>query len=91
MNKIRVNGVKRVIGFNNRVEIKTDFKNFDKLSDMVILNEEDILNKNKMIKIRGMYISCLFIPRKFRYTFEEQESYDIIKPCLTKDSVISYY
>jgi len=91
MNKIKINGVKRIIGFNNSIEIKTDFNYINKTSEIIILSEEDILNDNMVIKLRGIAIACLFIPKKFKNSFSEQKIYDLIIPQLTKNSVISYY
>lgn len=91
MNKIKINGVKNILATNNSVEIKTDFKYHDKLIDIIILSEDDILNDNKLIKLRGYMIGCLIIPMKFKYILKDQKSYEILKPSISDKTIITYY
>lgn len=91
MNIIKVENVRRIDGYNNRVEIKSDYKYSDKLSTVVILNEDDINNDNSILKLRGVMISVLLIPKRNKYTFADTEVGKLLKPCLSEKSIISYY
>lgn len=91
MNIINIENVRRIEGFNNKVEIKSDYKYSDKISTVVILNEDDINNDNSTIKLRGVVISALLIPKRNKYTFADTNVGKLLKPCLTEKSIISYY
>lgn len=91
MNIIKVENVRRIEGFNNRIEIKSDYKYSDKTSALVILNEDDINNDNSIIKLRGLMISVLLIPKRNKYTFADTSVGKLVKSCLTEKSIISYY
>lgn len=91
MNIIKIENVRRIAGFSNTLEIKSEFKHNEKNSFIVILSENDINNDNCFIRLKGYNISALLIPNKFKFTFFETSLGKLIQPVLNKKYVISYY
>ena len=92
MNIIKIENVKRFNGFSNKVEISSNYKYSDIKSNLVILNDEEINNDNTLNKLKGYSISCLLIPKKYRFTFFDETSLGkIIKVQLNENYTISYY
>lgn len=92
MNIIKIENVKRFNGFSNKVEILSNYKYSETKSNLVILNEEDINNDNSINKLKGYSISCLLIPKKYKFTFfDETPLGKIIKVQFNKNYTISYY
>lgn len=91
MNIIKIENTKRFIGFSNKVEISSNYKYSDNNHYLVILNNDEINNDNTINKLKGYSISCLLIPKKYRYTFNETSLGKIIKVNLKENCIISYY
>ena len=91
MNIIKVENVRNIEGFNNKIEIKSDYKYSDKQSIIVVLSEDDINNDNSLVKLRGYDISGLLIPKRFKFTFDETTVGKLIKQQLNRKNIISYY
>ncbi|MFW5847659.1 MAG: hypothetical protein ACOCVF_01950 [bacterium] len=90
MNIIRIEKFKRSLGSTHSVDIKTDYKNLNK-GTVVILSENDINNTNTLNKLRGYLIDVLVIPKKYKYTFNDTEYFDILKIQLSDKPTITYY
>jgi hypothetical protein len=92
MNIISIENTKRFNSFSNKVEISSNYKYSDNKNYLLILNDDDINNDNCIIKLRGYSISCLLIPKRYRFTFfDETPIGKIIRRNLTEDFSISYY
>lgn len=91
MNIIKINNVKSVLGMAYSIEIKSNERFKNEISTMVILDEQDIVNENRAIKLRGYYISILIIPTKYKYIFNDTPMGKIIRPNLNEKTIISYY
>ena len=92
MNIIKIENCRRIDGFSSRLEVKTNYKYNDSFNAfIVILSEEDIKNDNCLLKLRGVTISGLLIPKKYKYTFNESPIYKYVTMNLVKDFAISYY
>lgn len=94
MNKIKLHNVTGTFATIHSVEVnsgKQYLSQYNKMSMMVILNEDEINNPNTIIKVKGCDISVLFIPTKFRYTFFDTELGKLIQIYLTKNHWITYY
>lgn len=91
MNIIKIENVKRIQGFHNKVEITSEFKHTERYSVLVVLSDDDINNDNSLLKLRGYDISTLLIPKRYKYTFAETKVGVLIRPQLNKNYVISYY
>ena len=91
MNIIKIENVRRINGFVNRLEIVSNYRYDGTYSALLILSEEDILNENSLIKLRGFIISSLLLPKKYKYTFNDTKVGKLIVPNLEKNTVISYY
>jgi hypothetical protein len=93
MNIINIENVRKINGFVNRLEIETrnPFSDSVKTITMVILSEDDILNDNSLLKLKGYSISILLLPKKYKYTFNDLPVGKLIVPNLEKNTVISYY
>ena len=92
MNIIKIENIKRIQGFSNKIEISSNYKHSDTKSYLVVLNDEDVNNDNCLIKLRGYKIDVLLIPKKYRFTFfEETNTGKLIKTNLVNEFTISYY
>lgn len=94
MNKIKLHNTTGILATTHGVEVnsgKQYLTQHDKMSMMVILNEDEINNPNTIVKVKGCDISVLFIPTKFRYTFFETELGKLIQVYLTKNHHITYF
>lgn len=91
MNIIKINNVKRITSTTHGLEIKSNERFNDKNSIIVILDEDDIQNENRSIKLRGYYIDVLILPKKYKYAFFETPIGKIIKPNLFNEYTITYY
>jgi len=93
MNIIKVENVGSILGFVDKLEVKTGYKKegVSNYSMIVILDADDIDNDNTLIKFRGLSIHALIIPKKYKHTFNESKYYEVIKNSFTKNAVISYY
>ena len=93
MNIIKVENVGSILGFNNKIEVKTGYKKDGKsqFSTIVILDSDDIENDNTLVKFRGYNIDVLIIPKKYKYTFNGTKYYMVIKESFSKNIIISYF
>jgi len=91
MNIIKIENVKQITGFQNRLEIKSDYKYSSENSIMAILSDDDINNDNCLVKLRGYVINILLLPKRYKYTFNETKTGELIAIQLSKNCVISYY
>jgi hypothetical protein len=94
MNIIKVHNVTGINSTTHGLEVNTGKRYIpphDKITVMMILNDDEINNRNSIIKIKGWNISTLFIPTKFRYTFFETELGKLIQMYLVKNYKITYY
>jgi hypothetical protein len=94
MNIIKIHNVTGVNATTHGLEVNTGKQYLpphDKMTTMVIMNEDEINNRNSIVKVKGYMISVLFIPLKFRFTFMETEMGQLIQVYLTKNHKITYY
>lgn len=94
MNIIKIHNVTGVNATTHSLEVNTGKQYLpphDKITTMVIMNEDEINNRNSIVKVKGYMISVLFIPTKFRFTFMETEIGKLIQVYLTKNHRITYY
>lgn len=91
MNIIKIENVRTINGFDNRLEIIGNYQYDAKYSTLIILSEDDILNDNSLLKLKGYSISALLLPKKYKYTFNDLPVGKLIVPNLEKNTVISYY
>ena len=91
MNIIKVENVRRINGFVNRLEIISNYRYDGTYSALLILSENDILNDNSLLKLKGYDISALLLPEKYKYTFNDTKVGKMIQPQLIIGYIISYY
>jgi hypothetical protein len=94
MNIIKIHNVTGHIATVHGLEVNTGkqyLSPYDKITTMVIMNEDEINNPNSIHKMKGYEISVLFIPTKFRYTFLDTEIGKLVQPNLSKNHNITYY
>lgn len=89
MNIIKINNIKKIVGTSRGLDIKTNETFIDKDRYILILNEEDINNENRIVKLKGYDFECFIIPNKFKYTFNETKLGKLILHQLS--GVITYY
>ncbi len=92
MNIVKIENVGRINSFNNRLDIKSNVV-FNNTKDtlMVVLSDDDINNENCLIKLRGYLVNILLLPKKYRYTFNDTLTGQMITHNLITGCVISYY
>jgi hypothetical protein len=94
MNIIKLHNITGIDAHSHSLEINTGkqyLTSGDKMTVMAILNEDEINNRNTIIKVKGYNIDVLLIPTKFKYTFFETELGKIIQLYLTKNHKITYF
>ena len=93
MNIIKVENLKSVLGFTNKLEVNTGYKKdgVSHYNSIVILDADDIENENTLIKLRGVIIDALLIPKKYKFTFNDSKYYSGIKLNFKDSTVISYF
>ena len=91
MNIIKIENYKSCFGSTHSIEIKSDHTLNVNKGYIIVLSEEDINNLNTLIKLRGYLIDVLLIPKKFKFTFNDTDYYNLIKIQLSKRHTISYY
>jgi len=94
MNKIKLHNVTGIHANSHSIEVnlgKQYLSQHDKMVMMVILNEEEINNRDTIIKLKSCQIDVLLIPTKFKYTFFDMELGKYIETHLTKNHEITYY
>lgn len=92
MNIIKIQNVGKINSFNNRLDIKSNVV-FNSTKDklMVVLSDDDVNNENCLIKLRGYVVNILLIPKKYKYTFNNTLTGQMIIPNLITGCIISYY
>ena len=94
MNKIKLHNVTGINSSSHGVEVnhgKQYLSQFDKMAMIVILNEDEINNRNTIIKLKSCQIDVLLIPTKFKYTFFETELGKDFDIHLSKNHHITYF
>ena len=92
MNIIRIENVKSVFATTYSLTVHVEkFKETNKPHAIVVLGEEDIANDNTLLKIIGVNIDVLLIPRKLKFTFNETEYFKKLQPSLVEDYTITYF
>ena len=94
MNKIKLHNVTGINASSHSVEInhgKQYLSQLDKMAMIVILNEEEINNRDTIIKLKSTQIDVLLIPTKFKYTLFETELGKYIETHLSKNHHITYF
>jgi len=90
MNTINLNNIKRITATTHNVVVRSNEKYSDVNESIVVLSESDITNDNKYIKLRGLKISVLLVPIKYKYTLYDTELGKLIRSS-GFDGVVSYY
>lgn len=92
MNIIRVDNAKGVLSTTFSLTVNVEkHKDINKTLTVVILSEEDIENPNSLIKLKGINIDVLVLPKKNKFSFNETKYFDIISSQFSKDYNITYY
>lgn len=92
MNIIRLDNVKSSLATSYSLTLNIEkYKDLKKPFTIVILNESDINNINSLIKLRGVSITILIIPQKFKFTFNETKYYNNLMTQLDEDYKITYF
>jgi hypothetical protein len=92
MNIIRIDNVKSTLSTSFSLTINIEkYKDLNKSFTIVILDEDDIENMNSLIKLKGIVIDTLIIPKKYKFTINETKYYDVLSTQFDKDYKITYY
>lgn len=92
MNIIRLENVKSTLATTYSLTLNVEKnKDIGKHFVIVVLDEEDIENKNTLIKLKGINIDVLLIPKKLKYSFNESEYFEVLSLQLNKENNITYY
>jgi hypothetical protein len=92
MNIIRTENVKSTLSTSYSLTLNIEkHKDLNKSCTIVILDGDDIENMNSLIKLKGIVIDILIIPKKFKYTMNDTKYYDVISTQFDKDYKITYY
>lgn len=92
MNIIRLDNVKSALATTYSLTLNVEKnKDIQKHFVIVVLDEEDIENKNTLIKLKGLNIDVLMIPKKLKFSFNESEYFDVLSSQLNKENYITYY
>jgi hypothetical protein len=91
MNIIKIENVRKIDRSKNRLMIRNNYNFSTSVSTLVVLSEDDILNENCLLKLKGYNISALLIPKKYRLDFKNFPISKLIAPNLEENAAISYY
>lgn len=92
MNIIRIENVKNISSTTYSLTVRVEkFKETNKSHVIVVLGDDDIMNDNTLLKLIGVNIDALLIPRKLKFTFNETEYFKKIQPSLVEDYTITYF
>jgi len=91
MNIVKIGNIGKITSYNNRLEINSNIRINDKTGIMVILSDDDVINENSLVKIRGAVIDILILPRKYKFIFNDTKTGQLIKFNYNEKVVISYY
>lgn len=92
MNIIRIDNAKSTLSTAYSLTVNVEkHKDINKTLTVVILSEEDIENANSVIKLKGINIDIIVLPKKHKFSFNETKYYEVISSQLTKDHNITYY
>ena len=92
MNIIRVENVKNVSATTYSLTVRVEkFKETNIQHVIVVLSEDDIINDNSLLKLIGVNIDVLLVPRKLRFTFNETEYFKKLQIGLMENHTITYF
>lgn len=92
MNIIRIDNSKSILTTTYSLTVNVEkHKDLNKVLTVVILSENDIENENSLIKLKGINIDVLVIPKKYKFSFNETKYYAHLMTQLTKENNITYY
>lgn len=92
MNIIRLDNVKSALATTYSLTLNVEKnKDIQKHFVIVVLDEEDIENKNTLIKLKGLNIDVLMIPKKLKFSFNDSEYFDVLSSQLNKENYLTYY
>lgn len=92
MNIIRVENVKNVSATTYSLTVRVEkFKETKIQHVIVVLSEDDIINDNSLLKLIGVNIYVLLVPRKLRFTFNETEYFKKLQIGLVENHTITYF
>lgn len=92
MNIIRIDNAKSTLATTYSLTVNVEkHKDINKTLTVVILSEEDIKNENSIIKLKGINIDVLVLPKKIKFSFNETKYYEHISTQFTKDYNVTYY
>lgn len=91
MNIVKIGNIGKITSYNNKLEINSNIRVNNETGIMVILSDDDVYNENSLIKLRGTVINILILPKKYKFTFNDTKTGQLIKYNLNEKTVISYY
>ena len=92
MNIIRVENVKSSLATTYSLTLTVEkYKDLNKEHTIVVLNEEDIKNTNTLLKLRGVNINILMIPKKYKFSFNETDYFKMLEIQLDENYKVTYY
>jgi len=92
MNIIRIDNAKSTLSTTYSLTVNVEkHKDINKTLTVVILSEDDIDNENSLIKLKGINIDVLILPKKHKFSFNDTKYYDHIVSQFTENYNITYY
>jgi len=92
MNIIRIDNAKSTLSTTYSLTVNVEkHKDINKILTVVILSEEDIENENSLIKLKGINIDVLVLPKKHKFSFNETKYYEHLISQFSKDYNVTYY
>lgn len=92
MNIIRLDNIKSSLSTTYSLTLNVEkHKDLNKRFTIVVLDEDDVENINSLVKLKGISINVLIIPKKFKYSFNESKYYKEIMSQLDKNYEITYF
>jgi len=92
MNIVRIENIKGCLATTYSLTLNVEkYKDLHKDCTLVILSEEDIEDEHTIIKLKGINISILMLPKKYKFIFDETKYYKHLVTQLSEDYKITYY
>jgi len=92
MNIIRIDNAKSTLSTAYSLTVNVEkYKDISKILTVVILSEEDIDNENSLIKLKGINIDVLILPKKHKFSFNDTKYYEHLIPQFSENYNITYY
>lgn len=92
MNIVRIDNIKGCLATTYSLTLNVEkYKDLKKDCALVILSEEDIENENTLIKLKGININILMLPKKYKFIFDETKYFKHLASQLLEDYKITYY